>query len=578
VALELNAAPPHARVRLDRRVTLRVRVLLADGAPAQGAGVVVRPRGAFGIPTADLWSTAGSDGWVSIDAPPARYAIEALAERDLLWASRRCELPDVGPGTYVLTLPPPGSEDQVARDAKPRVRAVDGAGRPVPHVLFHRGEDALEVYAACTPGGAPLPLGPVALDGVVLDRDVTVTLPPERTIEGRVTDEAGVPLRGVRVSASRGKRITYDVARTGADGRFRLGRLDQRPFDVVVEAPLGFLTPEPRRARAGDDIEIRLSRGRTATVTVVDANGTVVPGATVKVSAAERSWTWTTDRHGRAPCGGLPDDALRLRVDPPRGRDDVAGAEQDWAPRETIVRLPRAFPITGVVRDPLGRVPYSPNTTWGWQTFTAAAADGRVLSPETNADGSFRIDGLPAGPVTLRFGRPRGGETAIETVAGTRGLVAVVDTGAFVRLRVTNWPRGASNYCAWACQRGAYGIEGRIDGAGEVTIGGLDPDKPCTVIVGPAGDGWVACVRGVRPSHEFRTAQLVRAGTIRGRAPEGTRPRIDELDRDAELDDDGSFAFAGIPPGRWTVALYGEEETPIATRDAEVGDVIDFAR
>ena len=79
-------------------------------------------------------------------------------------------------------------------------------------------------------------------------------------------------------------------SRTDESGAFHLGGLGPQEYLLQVQPPPEFVTPEPIPA-TGDakSVEIRLEAGLLATLTVLDADGKPVVGATVRADADERN-------------------------------------------------------------------------------------------------------------------------------------------------------------------------------------------------------------------------------------------------------------------------------------------------
>lgn len=105
-----------------------------------------------------------------------------------------------------------------------------------------------------------------------------------RTVAGEVRDVSGRAVAGATVRLTDKWADDEEQARqqTGADGAFRFELMPVRPIEVRVDAegypvhivmlPVG---------RAGEQPKITLTRGGTLRIRVLDAEGAVVPGATV---------------------------------------------------------------------------------------------------------------------------------------------------------------------------------------------------------------------------------------------------------------------------------------------------------
>lgn len=272
------------------------------------------------------------------------------------------------------------------------------------------------VVAGVWKEGAPLPYSPAVVGPLAPDaQSVEVRLEPERAIEGRVTDEEGRPLRGVllRVEgrapppANRRMSVWATSARTDANGAFRLGRLPAGTHRVEVHGPPDFLPPGTVEAAAGArDVAIRLRRGASMQVTVLDETGAPVPGARVTYGSlglvgggrGGSRWRWPeTALDGTVRLRGLePDAFLVLHVEPLRERGDLFPADLPEArPSDVVVRLQRGVVIAGSVEDAQGKAVNN--------AAVEIRIDGITYRPVVEW-GRFRAVRLPVGRALVKAG------------------------------------------------------------------------------------------------------------------------------------------------------------------------------
>lgn len=122
--------------------------------------------------------------------------------------------------------------------------------------------------------GASVDLGDCALD-------------PGIELVGRVEDASGAPIVGASVATGESFELDVRSATSSVDGGFRLPHLAPGRREIVVKAT-GFVeaTIQADVAAGGAPLVARLTRGARLRVTVVDAAGAPVAGASIKVRAA----------------------------------------------------------------------------------------------------------------------------------------------------------------------------------------------------------------------------------------------------------------------------------------------------
>jgi hypothetical protein len=643
----------HVAVRALRGAELRGHVLLPDGSAARGAhvactkgsGVAAQGSDALRIDTraardgsfrlrglpqgdVDLVATMEEDGRpyrATARVPTGRGTGVVLRLEDNMadFVTLRVEVVDPGGGSVpqadvILDLGERGSERRVSQDGVATWRAAHSDGLAA---ALLAGELRVHVRRARDEHDRPLPLGPARVGPLAADQRVLeVRLPAERVIEGRVLDDRGAPVPGVRLAAQSARDADWEDAeaevRSDANGRFRLGGLGSVPYQLHVDAPSAFIPLETREVVPGAaPLMIALTKGASARVRVLDADGAPVAGAHV---SAGLHVDWDSDdpealalaearaesaaRSGKTAADGTVvlegmDRASRwhLRVEPPHeALADLLGTTvATWSPADTEVRLPRARSLRGTVRDPRGAPIGGAMVHW-------STDGGSWTGQPTAADGSFRVGGLPAGATVWLHATPSPGirpdlraQPLAMGRAGDHDLVLVLDAGASLVVQVD--PR--SDRESWRDLRVLRASSGR-DAAwelayegpperegGRLTFRGLDPGTPYALWLHVPSEGRFAWAQGVRVGGPPVPLTLERGATISGalRLPSGSQWREVTAEQaglrvEGLLRSDDTFAIPGLPPGPWRVrakAFVGGDWIH-ATGQVEAGSTLDL--
>lgn len=283
-------------------------------------------------------------------------------------------------------------------------------------------------------------------------RRLDLELGLEHALDVEVRTEQGGPIPGAEIEV-RGSDPFPVGARTGDDGKARVGRLGEGPFTVTVRAP-GYEEITRRRVAEGTPVVIVLGRQGALLVKVLGEGGEPAPGARVLV-ASPSLWPARVAEagpDGAVRLGGLDPGTYALRavqgtrVSPIElgvsiGRGEEKPVELRLAPGVTVsVRVVDAtqddegiaharvslaegglspFPVEGVT-DKTGRVVLGPISR-GPSTLSARA-DGFV------AKGAIRLDDVP--PPEVKVALLRGG-SLVGRIVDARGYA--VD-GATIRV------------------------------------------------------------------------------------------------------------------------------------------------
>ncbi len=472
-----------------------------------------------------------------------------------------------------------GSSGGVAYNGKP-FDVSRSRGRTNSYVRVANARDA---------EGEPLPIGPhtyrIPEEGPELMR---LRLPRGRVITGRVVGPDGVGVRGVTLTAKVVREARDEVlvgddglhakVVTEANGGFSMISLADAEYVLTSIVPTGLTRPsETIRLRSGSsDVRIALGRSEDFVLTIVDASGQPIRGATVRVSEQPPDGTpWsgstilTSDRHGRVALLGLaPGRIHALTVTPPRTTSDLLPAhDAEWIPASSEITLEPALALSGVVRDAVTGKPVPgarvriPRDTGGHASVVA------------NDEGAFVFETL-AGGVTYRLKGARPGKhfpprdaVVVEARAGDTDIEVVIDAGGHLEIHVTGIdaiPRGLMALVAERSSAGDRHVEATVDENGVAHVWGLPRETPLCVVVGPTASGKVAVAESVVSDGPAVTLTLKQGATLDvgltvagGGALPTTDNRSLTLWRPGwpplrcRVNDDGSFAFLGLPAGEW---------------------------
>ncbi|MCC7138415.1 MAG: sigma-70 family RNA polymerase sigma factor [Planctomycetes bacterium] len=444
------------RVLDDRRAPLRGTKVRATAGDVLVATVDVDDDGGFAFPapsgkalvlvvTDAAGETLGAPRAVAPGA--AAGALELVVEGPLTLGGTVVR-PDGRPaeGVQVTTASPRGGGYAYA-DARGRFRL--GPMRPGTYALAVDGAEVAGAYATGRD-----------------DHRVVWVERTRRTVEVELLAPDGTPVASGLVVVHSGERVG-ELRSSGAGmravgARFVAEVEDEGLVDVRVEhvedAAGRRVDARPTVVRDVDPtrgpVRVRLERGRSVTVRVVDEAGRPVPGATVfagpraslpfppsSVSLLAPDWTGTTDDAGVHVAVGRPLDDVAVVALPPRGR--YGPAVQRLAPRQDDVTLvlARGVSVAGRVDDADG----APIAGAGVRVAAAGDLEPSLRGddgPEwaragwtatTGADGRFSVDGVPpALAVAVTAGASPHLPATVSSVAGRTDVVVRLVVGAFV--------------------------------------------------------------------------------------------------------------------------------------------------
>lgn len=448
--------------------SVEVTVAKPDGTPIVGASVSVRPTGATGMTLPQLLAQHGetdAEGRCRIEGlPDERSRIEATA-RGCTSSSTEVELQ--------------------AGDAAVQVRLVLSEGGFVTGVVV-------------TPDGQPL-------------ADAGVAHQPS-------TDLPMIGDMATQLGPDHLAAIAADGARTDAEGRFRLGGLDDDGEFLVVAAHPRFAAGITRGVRMGDhDVKVALQplgglRGRalaaedgrpltTFTVTLLRTSFLVL-------RMPQRQSTIENAADGSFELSTLSPGAYTLQLSA-EGRSDTT-KDIDVKPGTLDVgdlQLPQAAAIAGTVRDEHG----SPVPFASVRRRQGALADNPMMAmfgggsaqAYTDAQGRFRLAPLPPGRLQLLAtaqGFASGRTERFQLAAGQEldDVVIVLGHGGAIRGRLLMGPgQQPDDFLLLVQEQGTQATQTAVLAAdGSFTVANLDPGQytvqsmPQALMRGFGGQDW----------------------------------------------------------------------------------------
>lgn len=493
--------------------------------------------------------------------------------------------------TWWLLRGPGGARPPAPESPVPGPRpAADAVEREASPVLVGRERPP--------PPGPGRDLGDEGWPAILRRAPSTVPAP----VAGRVLDEDGQPVAEVllevelaRPGGGSARPPGALPVRTDARGRFRVpdaalpARVWAQP-GPKHSASRSFTVAEPQGDPELGDLELRVGRERWVRGQVLAEDGAPAAQVNVEVAGGGFRASTMTDELGRFEVR-TPPDVPRVRLQAGWSRWSGAGPtspvlEVAGSSEGARLQLDASHVIEGRLLGPDGQ-----------------PASGRLAAvPDPACEGLDDQAAADAGPDgAFRFGRLHGGAWAVVVVSveqDARGLLppepVIVDAprtglrlvcreGAVVAgtveaefaegLEVHVLPReGAEN-----APPGAGPVLGaRTDGAGRFRVPGLTLD-PRVLWVLDEARGRYARMDLREPRADLRVrllAGLPTSGRLEGDLPRAARVQALQgvLAFHTPLRADGTFEFAGLPPGRWTLVWVPTSRTDwVSVRLVEVG-------
>lgn len=413
----VTAAAEPLEVSLEPGAEIRGRVVRADGTGVPDVSINF---------TSNLMAQSertGPDGSFTIsDLSPGAVTIVAMKPDEFIREMRSVTAPA---SDLLIQLPPGGRlegrviEKSAGRPitrfrAGPSGTVMGGGMRFVGPSMMRNfdAEDGSFVLENVPPGRLELMVeAPGFVDarvpGLLVEEGKTISgievaLETGVRLYGKVTGPDGSPLAGasVRSEEERSPAIMIMPDRTVTDGAGEYAIEAVEPAEkTFIFQKGGFLTERKTVKLSGREVrlDVRLSRGRDVTGTVVDENGVPVEGASVSARSAIQDVGWRTtrtDSSGAFRLDGLAPGRYTFRAEK---AGYVAGEARDIdldaALAGVRISLTGGGTIVGSVR---GLRPEDYNTAMVMATAGRSAASGRV-----DSTGRFRVEGVPTGSVRV---------------------------------------------------------------------------------------------------------------------------------------------------------------------------------
>lgn len=437
------------------------------------------------------------------------------------------------------------------------------------------------------------------------------------SISGRVTNAAGEPLAGIDVWASNGSSGTG--ARTGADGRYRIGGLVTGSYVVQfsdVQSP-GYQreyyddkasseAATPVAVTSGSDtagIDAQLALGGAIAGTVRDASGAALGGVSVQALRLGGGWaSATTTPNGTYTLTGLPAGQWRVQFhDGNLGRgfaDEYYDDQRTYAAATLVTvsvgartdgidaALAAGGSISGLVTDAAG-TPLA--GVWVYASARDGSLGGGVT---TGTNGRYSIGGLAPGSYVVSFrdiaGRDyvvayyngviaRAEATPVAVTAGSDagGVDARLTTGGAIAGTVTDTDGTplAGVTVETASENGEFARSAETDDSGNYVVRGLAAGTYRVVFRDYTARGRAAASYGslVTVTVGAQTgdidARLGPGGSISGRVTDEHGTPLAaisvavvlrgaaEIVAYGETGDDGRYVVRGLPAGSYVVGF-----------------------
>lgn len=284
-------------------------------------------------------------------------------------------------------------------------------------------------------------------------------------IAGRVVEGGNAPTEELDVTVN-GPAVWVDdqvlpfgfitrTAKPGPDGSFRIAGLPKGTYQLSVDRPESRMEPEAELedvAAGSTNVLVELGRMVAVPVLVLGPDGRPVSGATLSGYKLEQGRsgryvihssfdgadeTPMTDVQGRGAVRARQGGRLAVMASKPPWIDGRAVVDIGRGPPATnvVLRLTAGLRLEGRVLDAAGR-PAAGRRIRSSPSPASAVSGDDDTGPATDAEGRFRLEGLPAGPVRVAA-FARGDEDDIHrTLAMTTVVVRRDGPVARVELRL----------------------------------------------------------------------------------------------------------------------------------------------
>lgn len=416
----------------------------------------------------------------------------------------------------------------------------------------------------------------------------TVVLVAGADLAGQVIDEAGEGIVGASIHILRSERpqrpggvaeqwllsLPPEI-RSDGEGRFRLGQLapGERIHLLVGAGGYSPVWIENLEIPAGEQVTVVLAPGGSVGGRVVDADGEPVSGA--EMVFEQRQSVEDGSHHGQpsirqaltAGDGGFRFDGLRAVP----GRLTAYAPGFMPAPAMTI-EVAAGEPVDDLeIRLERGSVVTGRTLTRGGETVAGVKVLAGRVAAVSDADGVFRLDGVPPGPTRLEARHPHYGRRLkdLDVVPGINTVEILVEDGYEVRGRVHDSAgapvaevlveifsrRGADRrrHQAWSSADGSFRFAPVVDGVYDLRAERQDYStaeiaERVRVAGGPVAGIEVRLERGIEVHGEILGLDF----------DELSRARVAAVDAgggtwNGEIDYQGRYVISDLKPGEWSI-------------------------
>jgi len=235
------------------------------------------------------------------------------------------------------------------------------------------------------------------------------TLAKGRTVTGKVLNEQGEPVVSATVMME-SRSFNPMPTLTDESGAFRWVCMAdvsayREPPALTIEAP-GYapIRQSIDLTQKLDDLEFRLTRGRTISCRALDTEGQPVHGARTVVqphpdNSAYILWMKDTDAEGAFQIPNMPENDVAVSVLKPgyiAVRDFVVGASE----HEAVITIKRAMHVSGTVTDTVNKQPIP---SFEIATVFNTERGTRTGTPSAFAEGRYQLSFREARPETLQL-------------------------------------------------------------------------------------------------------------------------------------------------------------------------------
>lgn len=395
-------------------------------------------------------------------------------------------------------------------------------------------------------------------------------------IKGHVIDANGLPVAKAKIviADAAGHEIT-----SNSDGSFEFDGLAARRYTLFGYAASGIAGPVTVQLQAKlEPIVLHVRAATSLTVRVRDArNKQPIAGAKIEVRGPI-VYNATTDRDGRARIDNVaPGDVqVMARAQSFARQFNFAhvSADPNAAAPQVELLLVAGAPVSGVVQDTNGRPVANAQVSYE-AVSTIVPIDARRDSVESDAEGRFQLDALPAGSihVTASHAPDAPGTSELLTLDGTTprtGVVVKLQEGVTVKGVVfteAGTPLAGAEVrlvsASADVNAGAGARQTQSDARGEFVLRGVARGRVALAARHESGaSGVVEVATGAGATVEVRLV-IGRTASIAGRVVDSTGKPVATARVALNADRAGA---AKMTPSEWLLAGAREEAADDAGR------------